>query len=174
MSTKRQRRIRLASASPRRRELFNLTGWDMIVSPVEMDETVMINEDPVQFAQRMAVEKAEAESKNISNSDIILAADTIVVDEKQIIGKPSDKEHAKRILHNLRGKSHQVITALSLIDQEQKLQLVDICETEVPMRMFSENELESYIASGDPMDKAGAYGIQNAEFHPVAVEQLMV
>jgi len=132
-----------------------------------------MDEDPAQFAQRLALKKAEVESRNVTNSDIILAADTIVVDGEQIIGKPSDVVHAKRILLKLRGKSHLVITALALIDQEQNLHLVDICETEVPMRMFSDKELEVYIASGDPMDKAGAYGIQNDEFHPVAIEKMV-
>ena len=173
MSVEKQRRIRLASASPRRHELVNLTGWGLIVSPAEVDEVLRRNEDPAQFAQRLALDKAEVESRNVTNSDIILAADTIVVDGNQILGKPSDAADAKRILLKLRGKSHHVLTALALIDQEQKLHLVDICETKVPMRMFSDKELEAYIISGDPMDKAGAYGIQNAEFHPVAIEKLI-
>jgi len=145
----------------------------MVISPVEVDEYIIPDENPARFAQRLALEKAETESRNVTNSDIILAADTIVVDGNQILGKPLDHAHARQILLNLRGKTHRVITALALIDQENHKQWVDLCETEVPMRMFSEQEIEAYIESGDPVDKAGAYGIQNAEFHPVAVERMV-
>jgi MAF protein len=145
----------------------------MVISPVEVDEYIIPDENPARFAQRLALEKAETESRNVINSDIILAADTIVVDGNQILGKPLDHAHARQILLNLRGKTHRVITALALIDQENHKQWVDLCETEVPMRMFSEQEIEAYIESGDPVDKAGAYGIQNAEFHPVAVERMV-
>jgi septum formation protein len=169
----RKGRIRLASASPRRHALFNLTGWAMVITPVKVDEDIHPGETPVHFAQRLALEKAETESRNTVNSDIILAADTIVVDGKRILGKPLDRTHAKQILLNLRGKKHLVITALALIDQKNNRQWIDMCETEVPMRMFSEEEIEAYIESGDPMDKAGAYGIQNTKFHPVAVERMM-
>jgi MAF protein len=144
----------------------------LILSPVKVDEIIKPDERPVAFAKRLALEKAEAASKNAELCDIILAADTIVYDEGHILGKPFDREHAKEILQNLRGRSHYVITAIALMDMQNQRQFFDICETKVPMRKYSDVEIEGYIASGDPMDKAGAYGIQNVEFHPVAVEKM--
>jgi septum formation protein len=155
----------LASNSPRRKELITLSGWKWSSSPVDIDETPGFNESPVDYVRRLAKEKAAA-CKNHHNV-IILAADTIVVDENTILGKPSDKDDARRMLKQLRGHSHSVMTAAVLFDPVTYRLEEELCLTNVPMRNYSDSEIDEYVESGDPLDKAGAYAIQHAGFHPV-------
>jgi MAF protein len=115
--------------------------------------------------QRVAASKARAVADRGLPDALIISADTTVVDGNQILGKPVDKQDAERMLKRLRGRSHQVYTAIALWQNGKRL--VDYCATEVPMREYSDTELQTYIASGDPLDKAGAYAIQHADFHPV-------
>jgi len=98
--------------------------------------------------------------------DIVIAADTIVVDEKEILGKPNSKEDAFRILDQLRGRKHIVHTALTIFEPKTHRIETDLCTSLVEMRKYSDLEIEDYIQSGDPMDKAGAYAVQNREFKP--------
>lgn len=157
--------IILASNSPRRRELLALTGWRFIVSPADIDETPNLKEQPEQYVRRLAHGKATACTYSIKG--VILAADTIVVDRNQILGKPVDRVDAERMLKQLRNRSHQVMTAVSLFNPATGKIAQEICITNVPMRNYSDEEISAYVEGGDPLDKAGAYAIQHTGFHPV-------
>lgn len=162
----------LASNSPRRRQLMSLGGWEFTVSAAEVDETPLAGEEPPAYVCRLAESKARAAAAANPGNELYFAADTTVVDElaplgTKILGKPSDEADARRMLYSLRGRVHQVYTALALYRPADGLLLTDLCCTEVPMRDYSDAEIEAYVASGDPLDKAGAYAIQHAGFHPV-------
>jgi len=161
----------LASQSPRRRQLLNLLRVDYQIQNGEIDETPFINETPRDYVQRLAASKAKAVAPFVPAEAFILAADTTVVAEwngnETIIGKPKDHQEARVILAQLRGKPHFVYTALALYHSASRKLWQDICLTEVFMRDYTDNEMEEYIASGDPFDKAGAYAIQHPGFHPV-------
>jgi septum formation protein len=168
------RLILLASNSPRRRQLLSLSGLEFQVWPANIDESRLENEAPDSFVLRLAQAKAGAVAAvkdslppPYGSASLVLAADTIVVDGATVLGKPADAEEARGMLRQLRGRQHQVYTALALIAPDQGLLLTDLCVTQVPMRAYSNQEIEAYIASGDPMDKAGGYAIQNVGFHPV-------
>jgi len=118
------------------------------------------------MTRRLALAKAKAAG---IRSGLVLGADTVVVDGDQVLGKPQDMEDARRMLEALRGRSHRVITSIALLDLEAGKQFVDTCESRVPMRDFSDADLESYLASGSPLDKAGSYAIQDRDFVPVEV-----
>lgn len=167
-----QNQLILASASPRRRDLFALTGLSADYLSVEVDERAHPEEDPVTFVSRLAREKGREAARRIVNPHLIMAADTIVVDESQIIGKPEDPREARKILKDLAGRPHQVITSLAFIASGTGDVQEDLCETTVPMRDYSPDEIEEYVAAGSPMDKAGAYGIQDGDFHPVDVDRM--
>jgi len=141
------------------------TGWTYIVSPADIDETPLPGEEPSAYVSRLAVSKARAVPPAHGGA-FIVAADTIVVDGGDLLGKPANPEDAAAMLTRLRGRSHQVYTAIAVRDAEDRLE-ADLCVTQVPMRAYSNSEIESYVASGDPLDKAGAYAIQNREFHLV-------
>ncbi len=157
----------LASSSPRRRQLLALLGWEFQVLPANVDETVLPGEQPQDYVRRLAQEKAQSVVCRSDRQAFVVAADTTVVDRGEILGKPEDDRQARSMLLQLRGRSHQVLTSLAVTQQAGALSLVDLCETNVPMRLYSETEMEAYIASGDPLDKAGAYAIQHSGFHPV-------
>ena len=163
----------LASNSPRRRQLLALGGWEFVVLPVDVDENPLPGEEPLDYVLRLAGDKGRAAAgKVIATSEkqedfIVIAADTTVVDGKTILGKPVDEVEAENMLRNLRGRVHQVYTALAVIRLSDGAMLTDWCATDVPMRHYSDAEMFAYIHSGDPMDKAGAYAIQHAGFHPV-------
>lgn len=156
----------LASNSPRRRQLLALTGWDFVVSVADVDESPQENESPADYVLRLAETKARAVRTNAER--IILAADTTVVDGSEILGKPMNDADAVSMLTRLRGRTHQVYTGIALLRASDGSLLTDLCVTDVPMRGYSDEEIRSYAASGDPLDKAGAYAIQHAGFHPVA------
>jgi septum formation protein len=162
----------LASGSPRRRELLALTGWEAIVSPVEVDERPLTGESAQALARRLAMAKAQLAAREQKSKAIILSADTMVAQGEHLLGKPSDAGEAERMLVALRGRSHHVVTALVLIDRSMEREVVEVCETMVPMRDYTEDEVAAYIASGEPFDKAGGYAIQDGSFHPVALEAL--
>jgi septum formation protein len=159
-------KVLLASNSARRRQLIKLTGWDVALTSADINETRKPNEPAQLYVLRLAREKADA----IQSSDqvtLILAADTIVVDRETIYGKPASATDARDILWALRGHTHQVMTAIALVDRKNQELIKDLCISNVPMRTYTVAEVDAYIMSGDPMDKAGAYGIQNKQFHPV-------
>ncbi len=157
----------LASNSPRRRRLLALTGFEFSVRPVDIDERPLPGEPPPDYVLRLAESKARAAGKYVLEGQLVLAADTTVADGNQILGKPADAQEARDMLRNLRGREHRVYTAIGVSDPYTDRLLTDICTTRVWMRDYTDEEIEAYIASGDPFDKAGAYAIQNQDFHPV-------
>lgn len=162
----------LASGSPRRRELLALTGWSFHTVQVNVPESRNQGEDPTQMALRLARAKADTACALKQYDGMLLTADTLVVDGDHILGKPRDREHAREILNRLKNKEHQVITAIVLQPTSNEWSDVDVCMTMVPMRDYSQQELEDYLCSQSPMDKAGAYGIQDQFFHPVSTTRM--
>ena len=161
------RRLILASSSPRRRELLGLTGLPFELASADIDETPHPGEPAIIYTVRLSQTKAQAVQRTVFSSALILAADTTVADGDAILGKPADAAEARAMLRQLRGRTHQVYTALTVIDSETGRSVTDVAVTDVPMRRYSDAEIEAYIASGDPFDKAGGYAIQNSGFHPV-------
>jgi septum formation protein len=160
-------RVVLASASPRRRELLNLIGIPHEVRPANIDETMRPREAPSRHAERLAREKASAISER--DADLItIGADTVVVVNRKVLGKPADAADAARMLGMLSGREHTVITAVA-VSRGRKLRSA-IEEVRVRFRRLSDDEIEAYIATGEPMDKAGAYGIQG--FGATIVERI--
>jgi MAF protein len=163
----------LGSNSPRRRQLLALTGWDFVVAAADVDESQHANESPLDYVLRLAETKARATAEASARQDqIVLAADTTVVDAGEILGKPADAAEAVAMLRRLRGHTHQVYTGIALLRVRDGLLLKDVCVTDVPMRDYSDEELHAYVETGDPLDKAGAYAIQHPEFQPVDVTSL--
>ena len=156
----------LASNSPRRRELLSLLGWKFQVHAADVDETPLDGEPASAYVQRLAQAKALAVARQLGNNALILAADTTVSDRDRILGKPASDAEAVSMLRRLRGRRHQVYTALAVVRTADQRTWQATCLTEVPMRRYTEAEIQAYVASGDPLDKAGAYAIQHAGFHP--------
>ena len=159
----------LASTSPRRKELLALGGEPFELLATHLNEEPRLAERPQEYVQRLANEKAEAAKQSLGEKDgLVLAADTTVVLDGKILGKPANVPEAREMLKSLRGRTHIVYTGLTLLRTSDGARLNDVAATQVPMRDYADEEIESYIASGDPLDKAGAYAIQHAGFHPVA------
>lgn len=158
----------LASNSPRRKDLLALTNLPFEVIVSDADESLLAGESPREYVRRLAVAKAHAASARAGASQVVLAADTTVVDADAILGKPANPSEAKRMLRQLRGRVHQVHTGIAVLRVLDGNLLSDVCVTDVPMRDYSDAEIEAYVATGDPLDKAGAYAIQHAGFQPVA------
>jgi septum formation protein len=147
----------LASASPRRRELLDLIGISHEVVPANIDETMRVREAPRRHAERLAREKASVVARR--DPDLItIGADTIVVINRKVLGKPADVDQAARMLAMLSGREHTVITAVA-VSRGKKLRSA-VEEVRVRFRRLRKDEIDAYIATGEPMDKAGAYGIQ--------------
>lgn len=159
--------LSLASSSPRRRQLLALGGWMYNILPAQVDETPLPGEHPRAYVLRLARDKALAAAAHSEAQPVIISADTSVVDQGSILGKPLDEQDARLTLKRLRGRAHHVYTGLAVYHRERQVLLTDLCITPVPMRQYSDEEIESYIATGDPMDKAGSYAIQHNGFHPV-------
>jgi septum formation protein len=162
-----KKRLVLASNSPRRRELLSLFGWEYDIRPADVDETPRQGEKPVEYVRHLAKEKARACAREAHPGETIIAADTTVVLNGKILGKPQDAEEAAAMLRRLCGRNHQVCTGIAVLDMKTDAFIQDLCVTEVPMRDYSEEELLAYAASGDPLDKAGGYAIQDPIFRPV-------
>ena len=161
-------KILLASNSPRRRELMALGDWTFTVSVSNVDETQRPGEAPGDYVLRLAEDKARAAATRAASGQVIVAADTTVVDGNALLGKPADAAEAVAMLRQLRGHKHQVYTGLAILDSSTGNLLKDLCVTDVPMRDYSDDEIARYVESGDPLDKAGGYAIQHDHFHPVA------
>jgi septum formation protein len=146
----------LASRSPRRAELLKAAGIAFTVRAADIDETPREGEDPRDYVARLAEEKARA--VDAGGDEVVLAADTTVVLGNEIMGKPEDAVDAARMLRALAGTRHEVITAICLKRGDHLVR--DIASTSVWFAPLSEAEIADYVASGEPMDKAGAYGIQ--------------
>jgi MAF protein len=146
--------------------LLALAGWKFNVSAADIDESQSANESPPDYVLRLAETKARA--IRADRDQIVLAADTTVVDGTDILGKPSDSAEAIAMLKRLRGHTHQVYTGITLLRLRDGLLLKDLCVTDVTMRDYSDEEILAYVQTGDPLDKAGAYAIQHPQFQPVA------
>lgn len=157
----------LASNSPRRRQLLTLGGWVFQVQAAEIDESVRPGETPRAYVERLAHEKVNAAAMRAPADSILVGSDTTVVIEGQILGKPADAAEARAMLTRLRGRVHQVFTGIAILNRRDGRRLSEVVCTDVPMRQYSDEEMERYIRSGDPLDKAGAYGIQHPQFQPV-------
>ena len=159
-------RVVLASASPRRRELLTLIGIPHEVRPADVDERIHAGEAPAVYAERLARTKAST----VPPDDGILAigSDTIVVIDDAVLGKPRDHEDARRMLRTLSGRTHTVYTAVAVRRGERMASGVE--HVAVTFRLLSDDAIASYIGTGEPMDKAGAYGIQG--FGATIVERI--
>jgi len=157
----------LASNSPRRRELLTLFQHPFRVYPADIDETELPGELPGDYVCRLAKTKAAVVASVFPDATLIMAADTTVADGQEILGKPQDQRDATRMLYQLRGRSHQVYTAITLMIPGTEKIINELCLSQVPMRDYTVAEVEKYVQSLDPMDKAGAYAIQHKGFHPV-------
>jgi septum formation protein len=146
----------LASSSPRRRELLSQIGVRFEVQSADLDETPHANEPPHAYVARLAVQKALAVA--LHGFQPVLGADTTVVLDEQILGKPRDANEARTLLNRLSGRTHKVCTAVALVQGVR--QEVRVVETLVRFTKLRAQEIDAYIATGEPMDKAGAYGIQ--------------
>jgi septum formation protein len=166
----------LASASPRRREFMQQLSLPFQVHVADIDEQDQDDEPPQQLVARLSREKALAVATRLPQA-VVIGADTIVTLDGELLGKPVDPLDAADMLRRLRDRSHQVYSGVTVCppcDREhhgcdrRDRTLTGLVGSTVWMRPYSEDEIAAYVASGDPLDKAGAYGIQNAEFHPVA------
>jgi septum formation protein len=137
------------------------------VTASDVDESTLPGEKPAQYVLRLAEAKARAVAPSASPEHIIIGADTAVVDSGDILGKPIDTAEAVTMLTRLRGHSHQVYTGIAALRAADGKLVTDLCVTDVPMRLYSDEEIESYALTGDPLDKAGAYAIQHPGFQPV-------
>jgi septum formation protein len=159
------RTLTLASNSPRRSELLALLRLPFEVVPADIAEVPAPGEPPVDYVLRLARHKATAIAED--QPGLVIAADTTVVDGGELLEKPADPADARRMLLQLRGRVHQVYTGIAILDADSGRSYDAVCCTQVPMRHYSDAEIDAYIDTGDPLDKAGAYGIQHAGFHPV-------
>ena len=162
--------IYLASSSPRRRKLLQQLNISFKTISLGIDERVKKNESPVNVVKRLSIEKLEG-AKEIVKRGIIITADTIVVLDNQIIGKPKDKKEAERILKKLSGRTHKVYTGFSIFNSINGKIITEYEKTFVKFRKLNKKEIIDYISTASPMDKAGAYGIQD-DFGAVFVEKI--
>jgi len=151
--------IVLASASPRRAELLRQIGIAFTVEASDIDENRVQADEPQKWVQYVALEKARDVAKKME-AGLVLGADTIVVKEEKILGKPESPEDALEMLEFLSGSVHEVMTGFALVDTLSQKVITDVEITQVKFRKLTLKEIQAYIASGEPMDKAGAYGIQ--------------
>ena len=152
--------IYLASRSPRRHELLNQLGVSFRILNAEIDESILADETPDALVQRLAVLKAEAGWRQLANggADLVLGADTIVVQDDEVLGKPRDVRHARELLMRLSGCCHRVLSAVALASTDGTE--VRLSESRVCFRQITTQECDAYAATGEPLDKAGGYGIQ--------------
>jgi nucleoside triphosphate pyrophosphatase len=162
--------IYLASSSPRRKRLLQQLNIPFKTFSVDIDEKIRKGESPIKAVKRLSIEKMEM-AKKIIKRGIIITADTIVVLDNQIIGKPKDKKEAERILEKLSGRTHKVYTGFSVFNSVNGEIITEYEKTFVKFRELNKKEIVDYISTGSPMDKAGAYGIQD-DFGAVFVEKI--
>ena len=149
----------LASGSPRRKELLTRLGYDFNIIAPEIDENILDGENPEQHVMRLALGKAMNVAQN-NPADLVIGADTVVVLGEKILGKPSSPDEAIAMLTLLSGKAHTVYTGLALVLFDEEIIKSDFDKTRVVFNPLNKADIASYVASGEPLDKAGAYGIQ--------------
>jgi len=163
-------KIFLASKSPRRRKLLKQIGLKFKSFSVDLHEEIFDGEHPIETVKRLSQHKMQEASKKVKDS-IIITADTIVVLGNEIIGKPKSEKDALKILNKLSGRTHEVYTGFAILNQNTKKKIVSYEKTLVTFRKLTMQEILDYIKTGSPMDKAGAYGIQD-DFGAVFVEKI--
>jgi|SRR5690554_4164958 len=162
--------IYLASKSPRRQKLLKQINLDFKVITVDVNESLKINELPAKAVKRLASEKLKKAKEKIKKG-IIITADTIVVLNKEILGKPINEKDAFKILNKLSGKTHIVYTGFAISNLQEEKTIIDYEKTLVTFRKLNRKEILDYIRTGSPMDKAGAYGIQD-DFGAVFIKKI--
>jgi MAF protein len=160
------RRLILSSGSPRRRQLLPLLGLPFVIKTASIDERTLDGEPPTEFVLRMSQTKALAIS-DARPDELVVAADTTVVIDGDVLGKPNGPDDAARMLRRLRGRAHVVYSGVSVWHAVRRRMVCELAESLVWMRDYRDTEIASYVESGDPLDKAGAYAIQHPGFDPV-------
>lgn len=163
----------LASASPRRRELIQTLNWPVQFLDIDVDESYSSTLTPAETVELLSLRKAETAQMRLAaehESGIVIGSDTVVVSQDEILGKPENEDHAKTMLHQLQGTAHKVYTGITCIDIASNQQLSAHQCTEVHMKRLSDKQIAAYVATGEPMDKAGSYGIQG--LGAVLIEQI--
>jgi septum formation protein len=151
----------LASASPRRAEILRAVAWPFEKLAVDIDESRHEGEEAVAYVERLAREKAEAAAAHVPRGRLVLGADTVVLADDEILGKPLDEEDARRMLRLLSGRLHEVLTGVALLrGGEDGRRVIAHEKTRVRFAQLSEAEMDWYIQTGEPLDKAGAYAVQ--------------
>ncbi|SET63593.1 Maf family protein [Thalassotalea agarivorans] len=148
----------LASQSPRRGQLLSQLGYSFTVCPADIDETVLPEETPHAYVERLARQKALSVAEQFQASDVIIGSDTTVVQSGNILGKPSDENDCLTMLRSLSNNTHQVLTAIAVVSNQTVAS--EVVATNVSFRHLSDEEIRIYWQTGEPQDKAGAYGIQ--------------
>ena len=151
--------IILASGSPRRKEILENTNLQFSVITSDIDERIFENEEPIQLVLRLAFEKCMSVAQN-NPSDLVIGADTIVVLDNEILGKPKDEEEAFNMLSKLSNREHQVITGMSIVNLENEKKIVDYAISNVKFKKLTDQDIKDYISTKECLDKAGSYGIQ--------------
>jgi len=149
----------LASRSPRRAEILSAVGWAFEIIAADIDEKRYEFESAVPYVRRLDQTKAETVAKNLSTG-LVLGADTVVLVDEKILGQPSDAEDARRMLKLLSGRWHEVLTAVALLRADVNRSSIDHLKTRVRFAEMSDAEIDWYVETGEPMDKAGAYAVQ--------------
>lgn len=155
-----RKKIILASASPRRSRLLKSLNIDFDIIPADIEENIDTENFSPELIEKLALEKAQNVAGKVSYPAVIIGADTVVVIDDHILGKPKNNEEAFQMLSKLSGRTHKVITAIAVIDNELKLNMTEHVISEVTFREISSEEIIEYIKTGEPTDKAGAYAIQ--------------
>ena len=155
----RMEKLVLASGSPRRAEILGQVGWPHEVCPADVDESIRAGEDAIAYVERLAGEKAGSVAANRTFS-LVLGADTSVVIEGELLGKPRDDGEARRMLQRLQGVWHEVVTGVALVRAETNRRVVAHERTRVRFASMSEKEIDWYVKTNEPLDKAGGYGVQ--------------
>jgi septum formation protein len=161
------RRLILASGSPRRRQLLGLLGLPFVIKAAGVDEQPRDGESPKDLVQRVSQAKAQAVN-GVRPDELVVAADTIVVLDDVVLGKPVDARDAVHMLRLLRGRPHMVYSGVSVWQPASQRMVYELGQSMVWMRDYGEEDIRRYVASGDPLDKAGAYAIQHPHFDPVS------
>jgi MAF protein len=164
------RRLILASGSPRRRQLLSLLGLPFAIKASHIDERQLDGEAPVDLVTRVSQAKALAVT-DVRPDELVVAADTIVVLDGRVLGKPNGAEGAVAMLRQLRGRAHTVLSGVAVWQPDNRRMVPELGESTVWMRDYADDEIAGYVASGDPLDKAGAYAIQHPQFDPVSEVQ---
>ncbi|TDT61194.1 Maf family protein [Fonticella tunisiensis] len=154
------KRLILASSSPRRIEILKNLGLEFEVIPSNFEES-LVDDQPQRLVCKLAESKAKDVISKAPSDSIIIAADTVVVKDKRIFGKPKSQNEAYEMLRELSGSSHKVVTGICIVDNINELEVADYEETTVYFKELSDDEIWNYIKTGEPIDKAGAYGIQS-------------